>query len=63
LKASAVALALTELPAFPQMRAKKLGRLARVNCTVTMGLTPNAEFEARVWQSVLELIAPLAPAP
>ena len=43
-----MAVALTELPVFPQMREKKVGRLARVNCTVTMGFVPNAEFEARV---------------
>ena len=48
LKASAVAVALTEFPEFPQIREKKVGRLARVNCTVTMGFTPKAELEAKV---------------
>src|SRR5258708_6532333 len=39
LKASAVAVALTLFPLFPQMREKKVGRLDRVTCTVTSGLT------------------------
>ena len=42
LKASAAAVALTLLPGLPQMREKKVGKLGRESCTVTMGLTPNA---------------------
>ena len=40
LKASAVAVALTLFPVFPQMREKKEGTPARTTCTVTSGLTP-----------------------
>jgi hypothetical protein len=42
LKTSAVAVALTLLPALPQMREKYVGRFDRDTLTVTMGLTPKA---------------------
>ena len=53
LKASAVALALTLLPVFPQIREKNVGSLGRVTCTVTIGLTVNAA--GSVEQSLLEM--------
>ena len=42
LNASAVALALTLFPVFPQIREKKVGRLFRVTNTLTTGFTPKA---------------------
>ena len=50
LNASAVADALTWFPVFPHILEKKLGRLARVSFTVTIGFTPKDEV-ARVVQS------------
>ena len=43
LNTSAVAVALTVFPVFPQTREKNVGKLGRVTCTVTMGLTPKAQ--------------------
>ena len=42
LNASAVAVALTLFPLFPNMREKNVGRFARVTSTVTTGFTPTA---------------------
>jgi len=57
LKTSAVAVALTELPVFPQMREKNVGRLARVSCTVTNGLfTP--EVKVNLEQSGVGALPP-----
>src|SRR5438552_6666122 len=55
LKASAVAVALTVFPVFPQIREKKVGKPARLTCTVTIGFTPNAAGKA-------EQSAPVVPA-
>jgi hypothetical protein len=44
------------------MREKKVGRLGRVSCTVTIGLTPKAVEEASVEQSGLEVTLPPFPA-
>ena len=47
LKTSALALALTEFPVLPHIREKNVGKLARVTCTVTVGLlTPEAKGKA-----------------
>ena len=56
LKASAVAVALTVFPAFPQMREKKVGSPARCTSTVTTGLMANAAGNEE--QSVFELVVP-----
>jgi hypothetical protein len=42
LNASALAVALKDVPALPQIREKKLGTPVRMICTVTTGLIPNA---------------------
>jgi hypothetical protein len=55
LKASAVAVALTLFPLFPQMREKKVGRPARWSCTVTIGLTPKGPGVGKVAQFADEL--------
>ena len=47
LKASAVAVALTLFPVFPQMREKKVGKPARTTCTVISGLTPKGPPDQR----------------
>ena len=60
LNASAVAVALTLFPVLPQTREKKFGKLPRVTCTVTMGLT--AKAAVRPEQSVLEPKLPPLPA-
>ena len=57
LKTSAVAVALTLFPEFPQIREKNVGRPERVIFTVTMGLTLNAPFTVKVEQSGFEVPA------
>jgi hypothetical protein len=56
LKASAVAVALTLFPAFPQKREKKVGSPARCTTTVTTGLMAKAAGSEE--QSVLEVVVP-----
>jgi hypothetical protein len=51
LNASAVAEALTVFVARDQIRENKVGRLARVTCTVTSGLTPNRSSPGTAVQS------------
>jgi len=58
LNASAVAVALTVLDVVPQILEKKVGRLARRTCTVTIGFTPKAA--GRVEQSVAPVWPPAA---
>jgi hypothetical protein len=58
LKASAVAVALMLFPGFPQMREKKVGRLARETSTVTIGFTPNAPVGGKFEQSAAPGPAP-----
>ena len=61
LNASALAVALTLFPVLPQTREKKFGKLPRVTCTVTIGLTAKAAV-VNAEQSVLDPKLPPLPA-
>src|ERR1700681_2230446 len=53
LNTSAVAVARTVFVARDQIRESKVGRLARVTCTVTSGLTPNRSSPGTAVQSAI----------
>src|SRR5215831_4183995 len=56
LNASALAVALTDVPLFPQTREKKLGTPERMICTVTTGLIPNADVLSDVQSDIPGLL-------
>jgi hypothetical protein len=60
LNASALALALKDVPELPQIREKKLGTPVRMICTVTTGLIPNAVVFSDVQSAVPALLDALA---
>src|SRR5438477_543051 len=58
LNTSATDVALTLCPVLPQIREKKLGKPARVICTVTSGLTPNWPPPLKLVQSATGVAVP-----